>query len=63
MDAISFEKLKEIEARLVEVEAGMSDPAIAQDPAAYQKLARESKELAPIVERRLAYPQRSRPAS
>ncbi len=55
MDAISFEKLKEIEARLVEVEAGMSDPAVARDPAAYQKLARESKELVPIVERYRAY--------
>ena len=55
MDAISFEKLKEIEARLVEVEAGMSDPAVAQDPAAYQKFARESKELVPIVDRYRAY--------
>ena len=55
MDPISFEKLKEIEARLVEVEAGMSDPVIAQDPAAYQKLARESKEIAPIVDRYRAY--------
>ena len=55
MDAISFEKLKEIEARLVELEAAMSDPAIAQDPPAYQKLARESKEIAPVVERYRAY--------
>jgi peptide chain release factor 1 len=55
MDPISFEKLKEIEARLVEVQAGMSDPAVAQDPSAYQKLARESKELSPIVERYRAY--------
>ncbi|MGD8896349.1 MAG: peptide chain release factor 1 [Acidobacteriota bacterium] len=55
MDAISFEKLKEIEARLVEVEAGMSDPAVAQDPAAYQKLAREAKEIGLIVDRYRAY--------
>ena len=55
MDPISFEKLKEIEARLVEIEAGMSDPAVAQDPTAYQKLARESKEIAPIVDRYRAY--------
>jgi peptide chain release factor 1 len=55
MDPISFEKLKEIEARLVEVEAGMSDPAVAQDPTAYQKLARESKEISPIVDRYRAY--------
>jgi peptide chain release factor 1 len=55
MDPISFQKLKDIEARLGEVESGMSDPAVAQDPAAYQKLARESKELGPIVERYRAY--------
>jgi peptide chain release factor 1 len=55
MDAISFEKLKEIEARLVEVEAAMSDPAIAQDPPVYQKFAKESKEISPVVERYRAY--------
>ena len=55
MDAISFEKLKEIEARLVEVETAMSDLAIAQDPPAYQKLAKESKEISPVVERYRAY--------
>jgi len=55
MDGITFQKLREIEARLAEVEAGMSDPAVAQDPAAYQKLAREAKESSPIVERYRAY--------
>ena len=55
MDGITFQKLRDIEARLVEVEAGMSDPGIAQDPAAYQVLARESKEIRPIVERYRAY--------
>jgi len=55
MDGITFQKLREIEARLAEVEAGMSDPAVAQDPAAYQKLAREAKETSPIVERYRAY--------
>jgi peptide chain release factor 1 len=55
MDAISFEKLKEIEARFAEVEAEMSDPAVAQDHEAYQKLARESKEISPIVQRYRAY--------
>jgi peptide chain release factor 1 len=55
MDAISFEKLKDIEARFVEVEAAMSDPAVAQDHAAYQRLARESKEISPIVQRYRAY--------
>ncbi len=33
----------------------MADPVVAQDPAAYQKLARESKEIGPIVERYRAY--------
>jgi len=55
MDGITFQKLREIEARFAEVEAQMSDPAVAQDPPAYQKLAREAKELAPIVERYRAY--------
>jgi peptide chain release factor 1 len=55
MDPISFQKLKDFEARLAEVEAGMSDPAVAQDPSAYQKLARESKELSPVVDRYRSY--------
>ena len=55
MDGITFQKLREIEARFAEVETGMSDPAIAQDPAAYQKLAREAKEIGSIVERYRAY--------
>ncbi len=33
----------------------MSDPAVVQDQSAYQKLAKESKEIAPIVERYRAY--------
>ena len=55
MDSITFQKLKDIEARFVEVEGKMSDPDVAQDPPAYQKFARESKEIAPIVERYRAY--------
>jgi peptide chain release factor 1 len=55
MDAITFQKLKDIEARFGAVEGQMSDPHVAQDPSAYQKLAKESKELAPIVERYRAY--------
>ena len=55
MDGITFQKLRDIEARFAEVEARMSDPAVAQDPPAYQKLAREAKEIAPIVERYRAY--------
>jgi peptide chain release factor 1 len=55
MDSISFQKLKDIEARLGAVEAQMSDPDVAQDPSAYQKLAREAKDMGPIVERYRAY--------
>ena len=55
MDGITFQKLREIEARYETVEASMSDPTVAQDPSAYQKLARESKEIGPIVERYRAY--------
>jgi protein subunit release factor A len=40
MDGITFQKLRDIEARFDQVEASMSDPAVAQDPSAYQKLAR-----------------------
>jgi len=50
MDAITFEKLKEIESRYTELGSQMSDPEIATDPSAFQKLARESKEIALIVE-------------
>jgi len=55
MDGITFQKLRDIEARFAEVETQMSDPAVAQDPRAYQKLAREAKEISPIVERYRAY--------
>jgi peptide chain release factor 1 len=55
MDGITFQKVREIEARFVAVEAQMSEPAVAQDPPVYQKLAREAKEIAPIVERYRAF--------
>jgi len=55
MDGITFQKLRDIEARFAAVEAAMADPAVAQDPSAYQKLARESKESRPVVERYRAY--------
>jgi len=55
VDAITFQKLKDIEARFGAVQAQMSDPSVAQDPSAYQRLARESKEISPIVERYRAY--------
>jgi peptide chain release factor 1 len=55
MDGITFQKLRDIEARFAEVEAAMADPAVVQDQDAYQKLARESKESRPVVERFRAY--------
>src|SRR6266850_2873402 len=55
MDSITFQKLRDIESRFGEVEAKMSDPDIARDPSAFQRLARESKEITPIVERYRAY--------
>jgi peptide chain release factor 1 len=55
MDAITFQKLKDVENRLGEVEARMSDQGVATDPNAYQRLARESKDLGPIVDRYRAY--------
>ena len=44
-----------MQGRLGEVEAQMSDASVAQDPTAYQKLARESKEITPVVERYRSY--------
>ncbi len=55
MDAITFQKLRDIESRFGEVETKMSDADIARDPSAFQRLAKESKEIAPIVERYRAY--------
>jgi peptide chain release factor 1 len=50
VDAITFQKLKDIEARAEALGAEMSDPAVVQDLPAYQRLAREAKEIAPVVE-------------
>jgi peptide chain release factor 1 len=55
MDAITFQKLKDIEARFDVIEAQMSNPAVVQDPSAYQRLAKESKDIAPAVDRYRAY--------
>jgi peptide chain release factor 1 len=55
MDGITFQKLRDIEARYGVLESQMSDAAVVQDPSAYQKLAKESKEIGPIVERYRAY--------
>ena len=55
MDAITFQKLRDVEARLGQVQARMSDQEVATDPTAYQRLAKESNGLAPVVERYRAY--------
>ena len=55
MDAITFQRLKDIEARFGEVETRMSTEEVARDPGTYQKLAKESKEIAPIVDRYRSY--------
>jgi peptide chain release factor 1 len=52
---MTFQKLRDIEARFGEIESKMSDADIARDPSAFQRLARESKEIAPIVDRFRAY--------
>ena len=45
-----LDKLKEIEEQFSELENKLSQPEIYSDPAAYAKLAKEQKELAPLVE-------------
>jgi peptide chain release factor 1 len=55
VDSITFQKLKDVEARAAEVEGLMSTSDVARDPSSFQRLARESKSLAPIVERYRAY--------
>ncbi|HVR69681.1 MAG TPA: peptide chain release factor 1 [Vicinamibacteria bacterium] len=55
MDSITFQRLKDVEARFGEAEARMSTEEVARDPATYQRLAKESKDLAPVVERFRAY--------
>ncbi len=55
MDTITFQRLKDVEARFTEVEGRMSTEEVARDPGTYQRLAKESKDLAPVVERFRAY--------
>lgn len=55
MDAVTFQKLKDIEARLASVQDQMSDPAVNQDPSAFQKLAREAKDITPLAEHYRSY--------
>ncbi len=45
-----LEKLKAIEEKYIELEQKMQQPEVYTDPAQYAKLAREQKEIAPVVE-------------
>lgn len=45
-----LEKLKAIEEKYTELEQKMQQPEVYSDPAAYAKLAREQKEITPVVE-------------
>ena len=55
MDPITFQKLRDIEARFVDIESAMSEQAVATDPSAYGKLARESKDISAVVDRFRSY--------
>ncbi len=55
MDSITFQKLRDLEARFVDIESSMSEQAVATDPSAYGKLARESKDLSAVVDRFRSY--------
>lgn len=50
-----LEKLKQVESRFSEIEIKLTDPAYYSDPAAFQRLCREQKELQPVVETYRAY--------
>ena len=50
-----LEKLKEIEARYLEIEKGLADPAQIADQQNLQNLAKSHAELAPIVSKYTAY--------
>ena len=45
-----LDKLKLIEEKYTEIEAKMASPEVYNDPAAVAKLAREQKELTPVVD-------------
>ena len=45
-----LDKLRQLEEKYIELEKRMAEPEVYSDPAAYAKLAREQKELAPVVE-------------
>ena len=45
-----LDKIKQIDEKYAQLEARMASPEVYSDPAAYARLAREQKELAPVVE-------------
>ncbi len=45
-----FEKLKDVEAKYIELEKRMQEPEVYSDPAQYARCAREQKEIASVVE-------------
>ncbi|MGH7380082.1 MAG: peptide chain release factor 1 [Candidatus Methylomirabilales bacterium] len=56
-------KLQEIEARYEALTARLGDPAVLQDPSAYQKAAKAHADLSPLVERYRAYRKLEREAA
>ena len=50
-----LEKLKEAEARFIDIEEKLSSPDVASDPEAYKNLMKERKNLAPIIEKYREY--------
>lgn len=58
-----LEKLDEIEARYEALTARLGDPAVLQDPSAYQKAAKAHADLNPLVERYRAYRKLTREAA
>ncbi len=44
-----FDKLRAIEEKYVSLEARMQQPEVYTDPALYAKLAREQKDITPVV--------------
>lgn len=45
-----LDKIKQLEDRFIEIESRMLQPEVYSDPSAYARLAREQKELAPLIE-------------
>jgi len=58
-----FAKLEEIEARYEALTARLGDPAVLQDPSAYQKVAKAHADLSPLVDRYRAYRRLTREAA